>query len=261
VREELANLKNEATSAILAADSLEELENIRIGYLGRSGKITKLTKELKNIKTEERKGVGILVNQTKSTLEKLLVESLSKYKETARDWFDPTIPGKSVEVGHTHLITQAIEDISKIFEKIGFTRARFPEVDWDWFSFEALNMPKGHPARDEWETFFVDAPENKKHGKMVLTPHTSNGQPRKMLESKLPIRMINIARCHRRQSDISHSPFFYQFEGLVIDEGINMTHLKGTIDYFAKSFFGKNINTRLRPHNFSFTEPSFSYSS
>jgi phenylalanyl-tRNA synthetase alpha chain len=119
-------------------------------------------------------------------------------------------------------------------------------------------MPTSHPARDDWETFFVDAPVNPKLGKMVLTPHTSNGQVREMERlGKPPIRMINIAKCYRRQSDISHTVMFHQFEGLVVDTDINITHLKGTIDYFVKQFFGPNRKSRLRPYHFQFTEPSF----
>jgi phenylalanyl-tRNA synthetase alpha chain len=155
-------------------------------------------------------------------------------------------------------VTQAIEEISSVFESIGFVRARYPEVDWDLYAFEGLNMPKGHPARDEWETFFVDVPENSKNGKVVLTPHTSNGQVREMLRVKNPpIRMINIAKCYRRQSDVSHVPMFHQFEGLVVDTDISIVNLKGTLDYFARSFFGKERKTRLRPYHFQFTEPSF----
>ena len=135
---------------------------------------------------------------------------------------------------------------------------RYPEVEWDLYAFEGLNMPKDHPARDEWETFFVESPENAKFGKIVLTPHTSNGQVREMKRVKNPpIRMINIGKCYRRQSDVSHVPMFHQFEGLVVDENISIVNLKGTLDYFAKTFFGEGRVTRLRPYHFQFTEPSF----
>ena len=149
--------------------------------------------------------------------------------------------------------------ISNIFQKIGFTRVRYPEVDWDFYAFEALNMPADHPARDEWETFFVKAPMNKKMGKVVLTPHTSNGQVREMerLKNKPPIRMINIARCYRRQQDVTHTQMFHQFEGLVVDKGITIQHLKGTLDYFAQEFYGPGTKSRIRPFHFQFTEPSF----
>lgn len=156
------------------------------------------------------------------------------------------------------MISQTIQEISDVFQKIGFIRVRYPEVEWDWFAFGALNFPPNHPARDEWETFFIDAKPHPKYGALLLTPHTSSGQIREMQRVKNPpIRMINIAKCYRRQSDVSHYPMFHQFEGLVIDENINITHLKGTLDYFAKSVFGPDVKTRIRPYHFQFTEPSF----
>ena len=155
-------------------------------------------------------------------------------------------------------MTYAIEEISNIFEKIGFIRMSYPEIEWEWFSFEALNMPKDHPARDDFETFYIQSPTNQKYGKMILTPHTSSGQPREMMRlGKPPIRMINIAKTYRPNWDASHVPMFHQFEGLCIDKRINITHLKGTIDFFAKEYFGQDRATRLRPFHFQFTEPSF----
>ncbi|MCD8484254.1 hypothetical protein LRY60_01405 [Candidatus Woesebacteria bacterium] len=136
---------------------------------------------------------------------------------------------------------------------------RYPEVEWDHYAFEALNMPSNHPARDEWETFFMNAPEHSQLGKMVLTPHTSNGQVREMerLNSEPPIRMINIGRTYRRQQDVTHTQMFHQFEGLVVDKNITIQHLKGTIDHFAKEFYGPDSKSRIRPFHFKFTEPSF----
>ena len=154
-------------------------------------------------------------------------------------------------------MTTAINEISEIFEKIGFTRVRYPEVEWDWHAFGALNFPDNHPARDDWETFFINAPKHPKFGDMLLTPHTSSGQIREMERVSPPIRMINIAKCYRRQSDSSHYPMFHQFEGLVVDKNISVVHLKGVLDYFAKTFFGKDRITRIRPYHFQFTEPSF----
>lgn len=265
LREEINNLKNEAIAQIMSAKGVSELENIKIAYLGRKGKLNLLIKELKNIPGDERKQTGILINEAKNTLIGQIVNKKNAFKESARKWYDPTIPGIKPQKGHLHLVTQAINEISKTFENIGFTRVRYPEVEWDWFTFESLNMPKDHPARDEWETFFIDAPLNKKYGQMVLTPHTSSGQVREMIRVKTesdsvktpPIRMINIAKCYRRQSDVSHVPMFHQFEGMVIDKGISLVHLKGTLDYFARNFFGSERKTRLRPSHFRFTEPSF----
>jgi phenylalanyl-tRNA synthetase alpha chain len=258
--EQITIIRNEAISQILASTSLEELESIRITYLGRKGKINALFENLKNLEVEQKKIVGQLLNETRKIIEESIEEqerSISSSVKSSR-WFDPTIPGEKPKQGHIHLVTQAINEISSIFEKIGFVRVRYPEVDWDWYAFEALNMPKNHPARDEWETFFVDVEENKKKGKIVLTPHTSNGQVREMERvGEPPIRMINIAKCYRRQSDVSHVPMFHQFEGLVVDQGISIVHLKGTLDYFARQFFGPDRKTRLRPYHFQFTEPSF----
>jgi phenylalanyl-tRNA synthetase alpha chain len=257
-KEDLNNIKNQAIARISAAETQEELEQIRIELFGRSGTITTATKNLKNVKPEKRKEVGILINEIKITLEKIIQEKKNDLSDSARKWFDVTLPGIKPQTGNLHLVTKAIEEISRTFEKIGFSRTRYPEVEWDYFAFESLNMPKDHAARDEWETFFVDEKENKKHGKMVLTPHTSSGQVREMLRrGNPPIRMINIAKCYRRQSDVSHYPMFHQFEGLVIDEGISIANLKGTVDYFAKNFFGPKREIRLRPYNFEFTEPSF----
>lgn len=258
MNEDVINVKNEAIARISAAADAKELEEIRIDYLGRNGKLTLLLKKIKEIPDAERKQYGAVVNDAKKTIETFLADQKNNLKESARVWFDSTIPGIKPKIGHLHLVTQAIREIGRVFEEIGFRRTRYPEVEWDWFAFESLNMPEAHSARDEWETFFVEAPENKKYGKMVLTPHTSSGQVREMLRvGTPPIRMVNIAKCYRRQSDVSHVPMFHQFEGLVIDKDISIIHLKGTLDYFAKSFFGKKRKTRLRPYHFQFTEPSF----
>lgn len=259
MREEILNLKNEAIAQIMEAGSLNELEELRVSYLGRQGKLSQLIKRIRELENQERKGVGILINETKNTILATIADKKNDLKEHAREWFDPTVPGVKPKTGNIHLVTQTINEIQTIFEGIGFTRMRYPEVEWDWFAFESLNFPQGHPARDDWETFFVDTPEHKKYGKMLLTPHTSNGQLREMLRlnSKPPIRMLNVAKNYRRQSDARHIPMFHQFEGLVIDKGINIAHLKGTLEYFVRHFYGPKITIRLRPHNFNFTEPSF----
>jgi phenylalanyl-tRNA synthetase alpha chain len=258
MREEILNTKNEAIAQISEAKSQDELENLRIVYLGRSGKLTSLIKKLKEIAPEEKKEIGILLNEAKRTITEQLASKRNNLKETAREWFDPTIPGIQPIRGHLHLVTQAIKEIASVFEKIGFVRVRYPEVEWNWFAFEGLNIPKDHPAQDTLETFHIDAPGSPKYGNIVLSPHTSSGQIREMLRVKTPpIRMINIAKCYRRQQDISHFPMFHQFEGLVIDKGIAIVHLKGTLDYFAGNFFEGERKTRLRPYHFQFTEPSF----
>lgn len=258
MREEINNIKNGAIAQIMSAKDISELDNIKTAYLGRKGKLSLIIRKLKEVPVMERKQTGILINEAKDTLIEQIINKKNTFRESVRKWYDPTVPGIEPPLGNKHLITQAIDEISAIFTQIGFVRVRYPEAEWDYFAFESLNMPPNHPARDEWETFFIDAPAHPKYGKMVLTPHTSNGQVREMLKIKNPpIRMINIAKCYRRQSDLTHLQMFHQFEGLVIDRDINITHLKGTIDYFAKKYYGEKAISRIRPFHFQFTEPSF----
>ncbi len=230
-------------------------------YFGNGGKFKELSGSLKTVLPEVRPQAGKLLNDLKSWLTDRLVGdhgSASNSKIQNPNSNDTTIPGVDLHLGHIHPISQAMEEISTIFERIGFIRARYPEVDGDYYVFEALNMPKDHPARDEWETFFMDVPDDKILGKIVLSTHTSNGQVREMERlGGVPIRMINIARCYRRQADVTHTPMFHQFEGLVVDKGITIQHLKGTIDHFASEFYGPSAKSRIRPFHFQFTEPSF----
>lgn len=257
MNDKIQNTKNEAVGSIMRAESAGELEDLRVSYLGRNGRISLLIAELKDMAPSERAQAGQVLNDAKQTIEKTIAEKKRSLKSETKSKFDPTIPGTEKEIGHLHVVTQAINVIANVFEKIGFVRVRYPEVEWDWYAFTALNFDKWHPARDDWETFFIDTKPSSKYGPMLLTPHTSSGQVREMQRTKLPIRLLNIAKCYRRQSDVSHVPMFHQFEGLVVDERINIVHLKGTLDYFAKQFFGPERKTRLRPYNFPFTEPSF----
>ncbi|MFN4213054.1 MAG: phenylalanine--tRNA ligase subunit alpha [Microgenomates group bacterium] len=237
---------------------LNQWEKTYIELLGKKGKINKFFAEIKKIPVEKRKEFGQKLNEIKKEIEKLLeIKKLEIKKLKKEEFFDPTLPGKIYPKGSLHPLTYIIEEIAAIFSSIGFIRVSYPEVEWEYFSFEALNMPKGHPARDDFETFFIDAPEDKKYGRIVLSPHTSSGQNREMRRSKPPIRMINIAKTYRPNWDATHTPMFHQFEGLCIDKDINITHLKGTIEYFVKRFFGENRTIRLRPAHFQFTEPSF----
>jgi len=234
------------------------LENLRIKYLGRKGIINKLFEEIKTLPKEKRREKGQKINEIKKEIETLIDRKKSELKKTQKkEFFDSTLPGKTYPKGSLHPLTYVIEEIVNIFQKIGFIRVSYPEVEWEYFSFEALNMPKGHPARDDFETFFIEAKEHQKFGKMILSPHTSSGQNREMQRVKPPIRMINIAKTYRPNWDATHTPMFHQFEGLCINKYINITHLKGTIDYFVKEFFGKERTIRLRPAHFQFTEPSF----
>lgn len=261
MKEKLEKLKKEFAKELEKIKSLADLDVLDNKYLGRkSGLLTLLMKEMKQLPKESMPKIGQLANEIKE----FLVDKLAKAKSNldnqnqSNNSFDPTLPGTEQPMGHLHMVSQAIREISSIFESIGFERERYPEVEWDYYGFESLNMPAGHPARDEWETFFIDKEIiNKKFGQRILTPHTSSGQVREMEKGHLPIRMMNISKTYRRQIDASHSPMFHQFEGLVIDKDINITHLKGTIEYFVKRFFGEDREIRLRPHHFQFTEPSF----
>lgn len=238
----------------------KRVEELRIKYLGRSGRINELMKKIRGVPEDKRREFGHLLNKAKAAIETRLAsvkaESFKKH-DTASD-FDVTLPGLPYPKGSLHLVSIAIEEISAIFEKIGFIRVSYPEVEYEFFAFESLNMPKTHPARDDFETSFINAPTHGKWGKMLLTPHTSSGQVREMWRvGKPPIRMINIAKTYRPNWDATHTPMFFQFEGLCVDEDINITHLKGTLTYFVKEYFGEDIEMRLRPHHFQFTEPSF----
>lgn len=259
MKQELVDLENKTLKEIENATTEKSLNELFLRIFGTKGELTLLIKKIKSLPKEERPKIGQLANRVKEEIENRLKEQKEIIsKKLLEEWIDTTHPGIKPASGHLHLVTQAIEEITKIFERIGFTRVRYPEVEWEWYAFDSLNMPKNHPARDDFETFFIDAPIHPKFGKVVLSPHTSSGQVREMERvGKPPIRMINIAKCYRPNWDISHTPMFHQFEGLVIDRGINITHLKGTFDYFAREYFGKTRKIRLRPHHFQFTEPSF----
>jgi len=271
----LHELQNQITKLKSSLETdLSSGGDLNAKYLGKKGLFNELAKAIQQVGPTDRKAAGQLLNELKTDLEQTTSSqtSVSQSRETETDL---TMPGLKPKVGHIHPISQAMEEIVHIFEKIGFTIVRYPEVDWDWYAFESLNMPPTHPARDEWETFFIDLPDTTKNipydvnnprarhpsvagGKILLTPQTSNGQVREMERlGKPPIRMINIARCYRRQQDATHTQMFHQFEGLVVDKGINIQHLKGTLDYFAGQFYGAGTKSRIRPFHFQFTEPSF----
>jgi len=248
-----------AEKEIKRSVSLDVLSKLEIKYLGRNGEINKLLSEIKNIPDEQKKTYGQRVNKLKASMYRY-IETKKKELQNKKSgvFFDKTLPGKTYPKGSLHIVSFAIEEITKVFEKIGFIRVSYPEVDWEYGAFESLNMPVNHPARDDVETSFIDTPAHPKLGKMVLTPHTSNGQNREMKRvGKPPIRMINISKCYRPNWDATHTPMFHQFEGLCVDKDISIVNLKGTLDYFAEKYFGVGTKTRLRPHHFQFTEPSF----
>ena len=264
---QIAQIIESARQKLADVKTSSELDQVYVDLFGKNSQLTSLTKKISSLDVSQRPKAGRQINKAKKELEKLY--EIEKHNTTYRiqntEYIDPTAPGKKHEIGHLHLVSQAIEEIVEIFTKLGYSLQNYPEIDWDWYVFESLNIPKDHPARDEWETFFVKAPAHKKLGSQVLTPHTSNGQVREMQRVKkalpagrqAPIRMINIARCYRRQIDVSHTPMFHQFEGLLIDKKVSIPNLKGTFDFFTQNFFGSDRVTRLRPHHFRFTEPSF----
>lgn len=264
---EIGKLKTKFDRRLEKASSQGDLRNLQLTYLGRKGQINKLLAGIDKLQVAQKSNFGRLVNQFKNYVKKNIKQKKSSLlkKSSKEEWVDVTRPGKARKTGSLHIVTYAIEKISSIFEKLGFIRMSYPEVEWEYFAFEALNMPENHPARDDFETFFIQVKQHPKYGKMILSPHTSSGQVREMLRVKktLPagrqvqVKMINMAKCYRPNWDVTHTPMFHQFEGLCIDRAINITHLKGTIEHFAQQYFGRKRQIRLRPFHFQFTEPSF----
>ncbi len=260
---EIRELKNRVFDHLKSVSSAKELVAYEFDILGRKGEFAELSKKLKDISQDERPKAGQLINSVKQELTQAFETRKQELGSTASDeapHIDVTLPGVGPKVGHLHPVTRAIEEIDTIFTQLGFKRVRYPEVEWDYYAFESLNTPKDHPARDEWETFFITDKEVGPLGKIILTPHTSSGQVREMqkyCKEGLPVRMLNIAKTYRRQIDISHLPMFHQFEGLVVDRDVTLTQLVGTLDYFVKNFFSAERTVRLRPWHFRFTEPSF----
>lgn len=250
---DLDQLKKVFLEELSSTSTIDLLLVLSTKYLGRRGIINGLFDDLVN------KNQGAPLNDFKNFVKKSIdIKKKTLAGDKNKESIDLTLPGRTLTLGHLHLTTLAIADIWKIFETLGYERVSFGEVEWEYFAFDVLNMPPGHPARDDFETFFIDTAENDKYGRMLLTPHTSSGQVRYMKAAKsFPIKMINIGKCYRPNWDASHTPMFHQFEGLYVERGINITHLIGTIDYFVKNYFGEERKIRLRPYHFQFTEPSF----
>ncbi len=260
---ELSNIQQATLLAVKDATSASQLEEVRVAVLGRKGTLTVLLKGLKDLEETERREMGQRANIVRDEIELMFVKREEELRENEfgqlaeKEWLDVTAPGIPWALGGLHLVTQTINRIVEIFHGIGFARVSAPEIEWDHYAFEALNMPADHPARDDWETFFIDAPLDAKWGRQLLTPHTSNVQVRMMEHNKPPIKIMNLSRVYRRQSDMSHVPMFHQFEGLCVSETTTIADLKGTIEYVLKEFFGEERKIRYRPYHFRFTEPSF----
>ena len=253
---EQENIKKTAIEEIAKAEDLQTLENARVKYLGKKGELTAVLKGMKDVAPEERPKVGQLVNETRAAIEELLDETKKKMDAAIREEklkqevIDVTLPSKKNTVGHRHPNTIALEEVERIFIGMGYEVIEGPEVEYDLYNFEKLNIPANHPAKDEQDTFYINKD-------IVLRTQTSPVQARIMEQGKLPIRILSPGRVFRSDEvDATHSPSFHQVEGLVVDKGITMADLKGTLDQFAKEFFGEKTKTKFRPHHFPFTEPS-----
>ena len=256
MKEQLEKIKEEALKQIAASDALEKLNDIRVSYLGKKGQLTSLLKGMKDVSPEERPKVGQMVNDARALIEGRLEEAKTALAQKAREEqlrkevIDVTLPAKRQEEGHRHPNTIALEEVERIFIGMGYEVVEGPEVEYDEYNFEKLNIPKGHPARDEQDTFYIN-------DSILLRSQTSPVQVRTMEQGKLPIRMIAPGRVFRSDEvDATHSPSFHQIEGLVVDKGITFADLKGTLEEFAKEMFGTETKVKFRPHHFPFTEPS-----
>lgn len=252
MNEEIINLKNEAFAQINTARDINELEEIRIAYLGRNGKLTSLIKRIKEIPPEKRSQVGSLINETKKNIENLLSnkkQEIIKSLIEKREWFDLSIPGIKPEVGYKHPLKQVLEEVKDVFKYLGYQVAEGPEIESDYYNFEALNIPKDHSARDTQMTFYLE------NGKILRT-QTSAMQVRVMEKTKPPFRVLVPGRNFRfEQVDASHGFEFWQVEGFAVDKNIRFTDLLGTISFVLKKLFGEEAKLRFATTNFPFVEP------
>ncbi len=255
---QIKDLRGRAEAAISAASDLKELDEVRVKFLGKKGELTGLLRGMSQLTAEERPLIGKIVNEARADLEQLLADKNSQLKaaelqaKLATEKIDVTLPGRRVHAGHLHPLTLTLNRVKEIFMSMGYSVEEGPEVETDYYNFEALNLPKDHPARDMQDSFYITED-------ILLRTQTSPVQARTMErhEPNTPIRMIAPGRVYRRDDyDASHSPMFTQVEGLVIDEGISFADLKGTLEDFSKKIFGDKTKIRLRPSFFPFTEPS-----
>lgn len=256
MKEELENIKSEAVGKIKETGSSDGLEELRVKYLGKKGMLTGILRGMGKLNANERPAIGKLANDVRNDIENAIADAKKeiKLKETEKrlelEKLDITLPGKANAIGGLHPITKMLNEIEELFMGMGFSIAEGPEVELDYYNFEALNIPKNHPARDEQDTFYIN-------DNVVMRTQTSPVQIRVMEKTKPPIRIIAPGMVYRSDAvDATHSPIFHQIEGLVVDEGITMANLKGTLDTFARRYFGENTKTKFRPHHFQFTEPS-----
>ncbi|MDU5109969.1 MAG: phenylalanine--tRNA ligase subunit alpha [Clostridium sp.] len=256
MQEKLNSIKENAFNELTNANNSAKLEEIRVKYLGKKGELTTILRSMGGLSKEERPIVGKLVNEVKSEVEARIEEIAVSIKEKekneklASEVIDISMPGKKNIVGKRHPLDLTLESMKDIFISMGFTIEEGPEVELDYYNFEALNIPKNHPARSEQDTFYIN-------DNLVLRTQTSPVQIRVMENQAPPIKMIGPGKVYRSDAvDATHSPIFYQMEGLVIDKGVTFADLKGTLELFAKKMFGDKVKTKFRPHHFPFTEPS-----
>ena len=256
MNEKLKAIREEAVSKILESENLDKLNEIRVAYLGKKGQLTEVLKGMKDVAPEDRPKVGQMVNETRAAIEEKMEEVKNNLAAKAREAklkaevIDVTLPAKKNKIGHLHPNTVALEELEKIFVGLGYEVVEGPEVEYDYYNFEALNIPANHPAKDEQDTFYINR-------NMVLRTQTSSVQVHVMENEKPPIRIISPGRVFRSDEvDATHSPSFHQVEGLVIDKNVTFADLKGTLQEFAKELFGADTKVKFRPHHFPFTEPS-----
>jgi phenylalanyl-tRNA synthetase alpha chain len=260
MREQFLQIKNEALSLILAAENREDLEEIKGQFLGKKGKFTSHLHTIANLPLNVRPELGRLANEVKQTIEDAFQRrALELSRDTTKEkgeWIDLTLPGKRPKVGHQHPQTLVLSDVIDIFKEIGYKVAGGPEIESDYYNFEALNFPNNHPARDVQQTLNIKDMVDKKGNPLILRTQTSNMQIRVMEKMKPPFRVIVPGKVYRyEQVDASHGFEFLQVEGFAVDTHIAMTDLLGTISYFSKKFFGKDTEVKFVCHNFPFVEP------
>ncbi len=264
--EELANeldaVQQAALADLAAAQDEKGLEQARVTHLGMKGVVTRLFERIGKIPPEQRRSFGQRANAVKSAVEKALEDALGQVRQKALERelsgerLDVSLPGRRPHLGRRHPVSRTMDDLCAIFARLGFEVASGPEIELDYYSFQALNIPLDHPARDMQDTFYLDEASLGRPEGAVLRPHTSPVQIRTMLGRKPPVRIIAPGKVYRCDSDVTHTPMFHQIEGLLVDKGVTFAELKGTLDAFAKAFFGENVRTRFRPSYFPFTEPS-----
>lgn len=262
MKEQINQLRQEALASLSCVTAASDLDAWRVRFLGRKSSLQALMKSLGSLPAEERKTAGAETNRLKNELEVLLKEKevsfeVSEFKPGAPGQsLDITLPGRPFPIGRLHPVTRVLQELGEIFTSMGFEVVEGPEVEWDYYNFEALNIPKEHPARDSMQTFWVDAPQAEDGREMLLRTHTSPMQIRVMERQKPPLRIVVPGRVFRYEAtDATHIPMFHQIEGLAIDKDITMADLKGTLYEFSRRFFGPDRKVRFRVDFFPFVEP------